>query len=45
MQVRHHLRNFSDIYIDSEEKFHVAWDSDLEMIFITLKEKIIDEEL
>ena len=34
-----------DIYIDSEEKFHVAWDSDLEMIFITLKEKIIDEEV
>ena len=34
-----------DIYTDSDEKFHVAWDSDLEMIFITLKEKIIDEEI
>ena len=34
-----------DIYTDSEEKFHVAWDSDLEMIFIILKEKIIDEEV
>ena len=34
-----------DIYTDSEEKFHVAWDCDLEMVFITLKEKIIDEEI
>ena len=34
-----------DIYTDSDEKFHVAWDSDLEMIFIILKEKIIDEEV
>ena len=34
-----------DIYTDSDEKFHVAWDCDLEMVFITLKEKIIDEEI
>jgi hypothetical protein len=34
-----------DIYTDSGEMFHVAWDCDLEMIFITLKEKIIDEEI
>ena len=34
-----------DIYTDSEEKFHIAWDCDLEMVFITLKEKIIDEEI
>ena len=34
-----------DIYTDSEENFHVAWDCDLEMVFITLKEKIIDEEI
>ena len=34
-----------DIYTDSDEKFHVAWDSDLEMVIITLKEKIIDEEI
>ena len=34
-----------DIYTDSEERFHVAWDSDLEMIFITLKEKIINEDV
>ena len=36
---------YYDIYTDTDEKFHVAWDSDLEMIFITLKEKIIDEEV
>lgn len=24
-----------DIHIDSNEKFHVSWDSDLEMVFIT----------
>lgn len=30
-----------DIYIDSDEKFHVSWDSDKEMVFITLKEKTI----
>ena len=34
-----------DVYTDTEEKFHVSWDSDLEMIIITLKEKIIDEEV
>lgn len=28
-----------DIYTDSDEKFHIAWDSDLAMVFITLKEK------
>ena len=28
-----------DVYTDTEEKFHVSWDSDLEMIIITLKEK------
>lgn len=33
-----------DIYTDSDEQFHVAWDSDLEMIFITLEEKVIDEK-
>ena len=31
-----------DIYTDSDEKFHVSWDSDLEMTFITLKEKTIE---
>lgn len=39
------LKRDYDIYTDTDEKFHVAWDSDLEMIFITLKEKIIDEEV
>lgn len=34
-----------DVYTDTEVKFHVSWDSDLEMIIITLKEKIIDEEV
>ena len=31
-----------EIYTDSDEKFHVSWDSDLEMLFITLKEKTIE---
>ena len=31
-----------DIYTDPDEKFHVSWDSDLEMVFITLKEKTIE---
>ncbi len=31
-----------EIYSDSDEKFHVSWDSDLEMIFITLTEKTIE---
>ena len=31
-----------EIYTDSDEKFHVSWDSDLEMLFITLKEKAIE---
>ena len=31
-----------EIYTDSDEKFHVSWDSDLEMVFITLKEKTIE---
>ena len=39
------LDTYYDVYTDTEEKFHVAWDSDLEMIIITLKEKIIDEEV
>ena len=30
-----------EIYTDSDEKFHVSWDSDLEMVFITLKENTI----
>ena len=30
-----------EIYADSDEKFHVSWDSDLEMVFITLKENKI----
>ena len=30
-----------EIYSDSDEKFHVSWDSDLEMVFITLKENTI----
>lgn len=34
-------RNY-EIYTDSDEKFHVSWDSDLEMVFITLKEKTIE---
>ena len=34
-----------DIYTDTDEKFHVAWDCDMEMVFITLKEIIIDEEV
>lgn len=32
-----------EIYTDSDEKFHVSWDSDLEMVFITLKENTIEE--
>ena len=39
------LKRDYDIYTNTDEKFHVAWDSDMEMIFITLKEKIIDEEV
>ena len=39
------LDTYYDVYTDTEEKFHVAWDFDLEMIIITLKEKIIDEEV
>ena len=31
-----------EIYTDSDEKFHVSWDGDLEMVFITLKEKTIE---
>lgn len=31
-----------EIYTDTDEKFHVSWDSDLEMTFITLKEKTIE---
>ena len=31
-----------EIYTDSDEKFHVSWDSDLEMVFITLEEKTIE---
>ena len=31
-----------DIYADSDDRFHVAWDSDLEMVFVTLKEKAIE---
>lgn len=31
-----------EIYSDSDEKFHVSWDSDLEMVFITLKENTIE---
>lgn len=31
-----------EIYTDSDEKFHVSWDSDLEMVFITLKENTIE---
>ena len=30
-----------DIYSDSADKFHVAWDSDLEMTIITLKKQTI----
>ena len=32
-----------EIYTDSDVKFHVSWDSDLEMVFITLKENIIEQ--
>ena len=32
-----------DIYTDTDVKFHVSWDSDLEMVFITVKEKTIEE--
>lgn len=31
-----------EIYTDSAVKFHVSWDSDLEMVFITLKENTIE---
>ncbi len=31
-----------EICTDSDEKFHVSWDSHLEMVFITLKEKTIE---
>lgn len=31
-----------EIYTDSDDKFHVSWDSDLEMVFITIKEKNIE---
>lgn len=31
-----------EIYTDSDENFHVSWDSDLEMVFITLKENTIE---
>lgn len=30
-----------DIYSDSADKFHVAWDCDLEMAIITLKKQTI----
>lgn len=30
-----------NIYTDSNEKLHVSWDSDLEMVFITLKDNSI----
>ena len=39
------LDNDYEIYTDTDEKFHVAWDSDLEMIFITLNKQIIDKEV
>jgi hypothetical protein len=38
------LRRDYEIYTDSEEKFHVSWDSDLEKVFISLKEKTIELE-
>ena len=31
-----------DVYSDTNEKFQVAWDSDLEMVFITMNEKTIE---
>ena len=31
-----------EVYTDSYEKFLVSWDSDMEMVFITLKEKTIE---
>ena len=31
-----------EIHTDSDEKFHVSWDSDQEMVFITLKENTIE---
>ncbi len=31
-----------EIYTDSDEKFHISWDSDQEMVFITLNKKIIE---
>lgn len=34
-----------EIYTDSEDKFHVSWDCDLEMVFITLKERTILNEI
>lgn len=36
------LKRDYKIYTDSDEKFHVSWDSDLEMVFITLKEETIE---
>lgn len=35
------LKRDYEIYTDSDEKFHLAWDSDLEMIFITLKKHFV----
>ena len=31
-----------DVYSDTNEKFQVAWDSDLEMVFITMNEKTVE---
>ena len=31
-----------NVYTDTNVKFHVSWDCDLEMIFITLKENTIE---
>lgn len=33
---------YYEIYADNDEKFHCAWDSDLEMLIITLHEKTIN---
>jgi hypothetical protein len=35
------LKRDFDIYSDSADKFHVAWDSDMEMTIITLKKQTI----
>ena len=35
------LKQNFNIYSDSADKFHVAWDSDLEMTIITLKKQTI----